>query len=172
MKMIKVIGIILIIVAIVVAGFGVWLKSYNNKIAVNQIDETGTCYLSDGTCLHATSDSILYLTVAIAAVLAVVGGMLLLRKSDSNKIIVKKIYQNKPKSIQEEITIPKTLPEDQKKIIHIVKESNGAMLQGELVAKSGLDKVKVSRLLDKLEMQGLIERRRHGMSNLVVLKRK
>jgi uncharacterized membrane protein len=66
---------------------------------------------------------------------------------------------------------PKTLGGDAKRIFEIVKDSNGAVLQGEIVTKSGLDKVKVSRILDKLEMQGLIERRRHGMSNLVVIKK-
>jgi len=57
-----------------------------------------------------------------------------------------------------------------RKIFDIITQ-DGAILQGELVTKSGMDKVKVSRILDKLEMQGLVERRRHGMSNLVVLKK-
>jgi uncharacterized membrane protein len=33
-----------------------------------------------------------------------------------------------------------------------------------------MNKVTVSRTLDKMEMMGVIERRRHGMSNLVILK--
>ena len=44
------------------------------------------------------------------------------------------------------------------------------MFQSELVEKTGHTKVKMTRILDKLEAKGLIERRRKGMTNLVFLK--
>lgn len=79
---------------------------------------------------------------------------------------------------QEEITekekelekIIATLKGDEKKISNIIKDGGGAMFQSELVEKTGLSKVKVTRILDKLEGKGLIERRRRGMSNLVLFK--
>ena len=44
------------------------------------------------------------------------------------------------------------------------------MFQADLIDKSGLGKVKISRILDRLEGKGLIERKRRGMNNIVVFK--
>ena len=62
------------------------------------------------------------------------------------------------------------LPVEEKKLMNIILQSEGAMFQSDLVEKSGFDKVKVSRLLDRLEGQQLIERRRRGMTNIIILK--
>lgn len=163
----KKIGIIMIAIAAVIALFGAWLKTYNDKIAQVQYNQTGSCYLPDGTCLHATSDSILYSSFGIAIIIIIIGVYLLLRKNEK-KTIIKNIKNVKNNIVTE---APKTLTPEAK-IIFDLTAQYGSILQGELVSKSGMDKVRVSRLLDKLEMQGLIERKRHGMSNLVVLKKK
>ncbi|MCX6816073.1 MAG: FKBP-type peptidyl-prolyl cis-trans isomerase [Candidatus Aenigmarchaeota archaeon] len=114
-----------------------------------------------------TLDSMLYAFVGIAIFLAVLGAYLLVHKVQKN-IIVKKIIQKKEEKKAE---APKTLSPEYKQIFNIISQAGGTILQGEIVTKSNMDKVKVSRILDKLEMQGLVERRRHGMSNLVVLKK-
>ena len=44
------------------------------------------------------------------------------------------------------------------------------MFQADLVDKCGFGKVKVTRILDGLENKGLVERKRRGMSNIVILK--
>jgi len=59
---------------------------------------------------------------------------------------------------------------DEKKLCELIKDDGGAVFQSELVEKTGLSKVKVTRTLDKLEGKGIIERRRRGMTNLVLLK--
>ena len=173
MDNIKKIGILMIALAVVLAMFGFWLKTYNDKLATVQVNETGSCYLPDGTCLHATSDSMLYVTFGIAVFLAAVGVYLLARKNEKT-IVVKKAVKDRviEKPVESVPEAPQTLGPESKQVFDIIAEANGAILQGELIAKSGMDKVKVSRILDKLEMQGLVERRRHGMSNLVVLKKK
>lgn len=82
------------------------------------------------------------------------------------------------KKYQEELTkkekeLEKTiakLKKDERKICELIKENEGAIFQSELVEKTNFSKVKISRLLDKLEGKGLIERRRRGMTNLVLLK--
>lgn len=82
------------------------------------------------------------------------------------------------KKYQEELTvkakkIEKTLAnltKDEKKIYKLVKENGGIIFQSELVEKSGFSKAKVSRILDKLESKNLVERRRRGMSNVIVLR--
>ncbi len=64
----------------------------------------------------------------------------------------------------------KTLQGDERKIYELVVEAGGSIFQGDLISKTGFSKVKISRILDKLEVKGLIERRRRGMVNLIVLK--
>ncbi|MEM4554969.1 MAG: MarR family transcriptional regulator [Candidatus Anstonellaceae archaeon] len=59
---------------------------------------------------------------------------------------------------------------EEKKIIDILKENDGSVFQSDIKNKLGYSKVKVTRLLDKLEQKGIIERKRRGMANLVLLK--
>jgi uncharacterized membrane protein len=62
------------------------------------------------------------------------------------------------------------LNEDEKTVINKIIEENGETFQSNLINKTGFSKVKITRILDKLEAKGLIERKRRGMSNLVVIK--
>jgi len=64
----------------------------------------------------------------------------------------------------------KRLPADEKKVFEMLSRGDGGEFQSSLVEKSGMSKVSVSRILDKLEAKGLIERRRRGMSNFIILK--
>lgn len=66
--------------------------------------------------------------------------------------------------------IIKTLDADEKVIFNIILDSKGSIFQSTLVDKSNLSKVKVTRLLDRLEGKNLIERKRRGMTNIVLLK--
>ena len=62
------------------------------------------------------------------------------------------------------------LDADEKKIIAILQENQGSTFQSDIAKKMGYSKVKVSRMLDRLEQKGLLERKRRGMTNLVVLR--
>lgn len=64
----------------------------------------------------------------------------------------------------------KSLSEEEKKIYELIKSKDGAAFQSDLIREIGFSKVKVSRIIDKMEMKGIVERRRRGMSNMVVLK--
>jgi len=66
-------------------------------------------------------------------------------------------------------SIAKTLKEDEQKIYTAIIEE-GIIAQSEIVEKTGLPKSNVSRALYVLESRGLIERRRRGMGNIVLLK--
>ena len=63
----------------------------------------------------------------------------------------------------------KELNKDEKKILELVADE-GAIFQATLAEKAVMSKVKVTRILDTLEGKGLIERKRRGMSNVVILK--
>lgn len=64
----------------------------------------------------------------------------------------------------------KRLEGDEKTLFDCILASDGAIFQSELVQRSGFLKVKVSRIIDKLEAKGLVERRRRGMSNMIVIR--
>jgi len=62
------------------------------------------------------------------------------------------------------------LPEDEKLVFEILIDSKGSILQSEVVTKANMSKVKVTRVLDRLEGKKLIERKRRGMTNVIILK--
>ncbi len=64
----------------------------------------------------------------------------------------------------------KLLGGDERKLYKHISDSGGEILQKDLILETGLDKAKVTRLLNKLEQKGLILRIKHGMTNRIVLK--
>lgn len=64
----------------------------------------------------------------------------------------------------------KSLEGDEKKIYDFIVAKGGAAFQSDIIKELGYSKVRVTRLIDKLELKGIVERRRRGMSNIIVLK--
>lgn len=62
------------------------------------------------------------------------------------------------------------LDSDERVLVELLQASGGSSYQSDLVRKSGFSKVKVSRVLDRLIDKGLVDKKRRGMTNLVVLK--
>ncbi|MDD5112117.1 MAG: MarR family transcriptional regulator [Candidatus Altiarchaeota archaeon] len=59
------------------------------------------------------------------------------------------------------------LPADEKNVLKTVYNRN-AITQGELVEKTGIYKMKVSRILDKFQQKGVIEKKPQGYTNLII----
>ncbi len=125
------------------------------------------CPLPANICPY---DQPIHTTSAIAyildALLFVFGAYLLLRKEEAlpQKNGLRKIgFSRKAK-----IPLDKLEP-DERKLVSAVQEA-GAIFQSELVEKTGFGKVKVTRILDRLEAKGILERKRRGMTNIVVIK--
>jgi len=66
--------------------------------------------------------------------------------------------------------IIKELSEDERKVLEKIIDERGTIFQSTIVDETDLSKVKVTRILDKLEGRDLIERKRRGMTNVVILK--
>lgn len=62
------------------------------------------------------------------------------------------------------------LSTSERKVFELVLDDKGSIFQSSIVEKTGMTKVKISRVLDRLEGKGLIERKRRGMTNVVVLR--
>jgi DNA-binding transcriptional ArsR family regulator len=66
--------------------------------------------------------------------------------------------------------LAKTLKEDEAKIYRAVLDAGGVMNQGDIGGAVSLSKTTVSRTLELLESRGLVEKRRRGMGNVILLK--
>lgn len=72
-------------------------------------------------------------------------------------------------SIEDKVNIASSILEgDEKKVYRIISEK-GEILQSELVLESGFTKVKISRLLKKLERKSLIKRKPYGNTNKIMI---
>lgn len=76
-----------------------------------------------------------------------------------------------PKRTSQTITKIDTsrLDKEERNIYEILKKNNG-IYQSDLIKETGLTKVRITRVLDKLESKGIIERRRRGMTNAIFLR--
>jgi len=153
------IGIGLIIVALILAMI---VGYFRYTVAVVQADQ---CGMSVEECPHAKNiPPEVFVGYLISFVIGLIGVYLIISDFRSAKL--------RSKSAEDFSKVASALRGDEKKLYDMVASTDGVMFQSDLVEKSGMQKVKVSRVLDRLEAQGLLERRRRGMSNVVILKNK
>lgn len=123
-----------------------------------------TCSHGPTCTMYNTISMQTWLSVAIASIILIIGVVFIFLK-ESERIIVKKVKQKEKK-----IDVSK-LEKDEKEVVRILQEEGGAIFQSSLMEKLESGKVKITRLLDKLEAKQIIERKRRGMNNIVVLRR-
>ena len=153
----KNVGLLIIGIAIIM---GIIVLMFNSVLKDN-LDLTcshgPTCEMYSGLNFQTwISMSIVFIVFFI--------GFVIMRTKPKEKIIVKKIKDKKKKLNLN------GLNEKEKEVIKILQEENGAIFQKTLMEKLEIGKVGITRLLDKLEAKELIERKRRGMNNIVVLK--
>jgi len=62
------------------------------------------------------------------------------------------------------------LANNEEEIYEVLLDADGVLPQSDIVDETDLSKATVSRKLDSLETKNLVERRRHGMGNVVLLR--
>lgn len=62
------------------------------------------------------------------------------------------------------------LTDEEKSIYDLIKSKGGSLYQSDIIKEIGISKVKTTRILDKLESMNILERKRRGMTNIIVLK--
>lgn len=123
------------------------------------------------TCTHGPSCTMYetialqtYLSLTVAGIIFLIGLFFIFTK-ETEKIIFKKIKEPKKK-----INLS-NLSKEEKKVVEILYRENGAFFQKTLMEELGIGKVGMTRLIDKLEAKQIVERKRRGMNNIVVLKK-
>jgi len=166
----RLVGVIIVIFSGLM-GFMIWL--FNNALSqiVNDSCSHGpTCPMWGTISFHTN------LSLGIMIAVALLGVYFIFFAKDEPRLI-KEIHH---KVVKEQINPKKfdkghfqkvlgTLDTDEKLIFEKILNKEGTIFQSELVDET-YTKVKVTRILDKLEGRGLIERRRRGMTNIVMIK--
>ena len=127
------------------------------------------CPLEHGgiTCpAYSTITQQTYLALGIAGILALVSLVLIFSKQSEKVIVKTKTIEKKPEKRNIDTT---GLRPEERQVLNLVQE-NKTIFQAELIEKTGFGKAKISRILDRLEGKGFLERKRRGMTNVVVLK--
>ena len=104
-----------------------------------------------------------YLSLGIVGLLMIIGLVLIFTKP-KERVVVKTVREKKKKLDLS------GLDTKEREVIKILENENGTIFQAALMEKLGTGKVGITRLLDKLEAKQLIERKRRGMNNVVVLR--
>ena len=139
---------------------------------------TALTTIVDTSCSHGTTCPMYgtirtqtYIGIALIAIIVIIGLVLLFSKEEK-QIVIKKIKEKSldDQKLKDKEQNLKLLDAEEKKVYQLLIDNKGTVFQGELVDKSGFDKVKVTRILDKLEGRQLIQRMRRGMTNVVLLK--
>ena len=149
---------IAIVTLIVVLFFSNTMKTYVNTTCPLVHEESDVCPAK--TTIRQQT----FMAVGVVGVLFIIGLFLFFSKPEE-RVVVRKV---KEKKAAKNIDMSNLRPED-KKILNIIK-SNKAVFQADLVEKTDYGKTKVTRILNRLEDKGLIERKRRGLTNVVVIR--
>jgi len=160
----KIVGFLVIIISLIIGG----LTYYFNK-TLSSI-HAATCSMGPTCAGYQQINFQMVMGFVFTALLILVGLYLIFFGQEKVEIIKKIREKTKGEEKKDYSKILGTLKKEEKKILELVINSQGAIFQSELAEKSGFDKVKVTRILDGLEGKGIIERRRRGMTNVVILK--
>ena len=107
-----------------------------------------------------------YLALGIVGILIVVGLVLIFSKPQIQTIIKTRTIEKKP---EKKVINVSDLKNEEKIVFELVRE-NKTIFQADLIEKTGFGKAKMTRIIDRLEGKGFVERKRRGMTNVVVLK--
>ncbi len=149
------------------------VMSFNS--ALQEIVDT-TCTHGTMCPMHTTLRTQEVISYGLMGLLLMVGlFMVFFMKEEEEKIIrEERIIQvagsNSNHSEEEKKKRLESLDEEEKKIMGLVLGREGSIYQSDLIRETKLSKVKITRILDRLEGKGLIERKRRGMTNIILEK--
>lgn len=176
----KQIGIILIIVGVLLATFVYTAKVREDNTIKMVIEQQGSCYLTDGTCLHEDRNYTLYIFGwAFSGMLVLFGAYLaFIDKTQQmlaeHQVKVSAALGEAAKRVGKEEKFNAFLAgftEDEQKAIKAIQEQEG-ILQSTLRYRTGMSKTALSLMLKNLEGKGIISRKESGKTNEVFLRKK
>lgn len=110
----------------------------------------------NGFYVDESGDPLPFIVYLISVISLVIGAVLIL------------LFQSRINRVQLE-SILKLLNVDEAEVIKSLIKHNYRLEQNHLVAYTGYNKVRISRVLSKLEQKGVVEKRHMGNTNLIIL---
>lgn len=177
----KHVGILIIAISIV---FLFLVFSFNNAL---ETITTESCMHGDSCPMYATLSVQKAISYGLIATLIFVGAAIALFLKDKSAVSKEDVTEVVKAAVEESVVtnggsletgltdakkqqlLEATTGEEQQ-IMQFIIIHEGSVYQSDIVKELKLTKVKTTRLLDKLEGKGFIERKRRGMTNMVVLK--
>lgn len=157
----KIVGIIVVVFALVI-GLVTWMFN----LALTNIVET-SC--SHGLSCPMYGEIAFQTNISIGLMAAIILiGLYLIFFGQERFEVIKKVKV--PVEVRRKPIDYSKLDKEERVLVKALENAEGTMFQSDLVENSGFDKVKVTRILDRLEGKQIIERKRRGMTNVVVLK--
>ena len=143
-----------VLVGVIILLFNVGLKD----IVDATCDHGPSCEMYDTVSLQTN------LSLVIAGLVFLIGLFFIFSK-ESEKVVVKRV-ESKVRKKRIDLS---GLDSEEKKVVGILQREKGAFFQKSVMEELECGKVKMTRIVDKLEAKGLVERKRRGMNNILVL---
>jgi uncharacterized membrane protein len=110
--------------------------------------------------------------ISVSAIILAVSSFYLLFANSGDIKNVTPIVVEKTDSSELDVKFAlRLLDGDKRQLFNEIVEANGEILQSDLHAHTGFSKAKITRILDYLELKGLIVRKSFGMTNKIVINR-
>ena len=143
---------------------------FNNAMKQIIMEGCPAAHLGFSCPAYGTITQQTYLSLGIVGLLVLVGFVLIFSKPQK-EIQREVIVQTKTveKKIPKKKIDTSDLKHEEKQVLEMI-QNNKAIFQADLIEKTRLGKAKMTRIIDRLEGKGFVERKRRGMTNVVVLK--
>lgn len=173
----KQIGVIIAIIGIFLVIFVYTAKLREDKYMKEIMKQNnGSCFLEDGTCLHADRTFTLYIIGGALAASMVILGIYLIFFDKTQKVLAE--HQLKVSSALKEATkkdeftaFLSGFTKDEQDVLKAIKEQDGIQ-QSTLRYRTGISKASLSLMLKSLEERKIITRKESGKTNEVYLRKK
>lgn len=162
--------------AVLLLVFLFFFKAQQDQYISTIIDEQGSCYLDDGTCLHEDRNfTLLYLGGIITLAILILGIYLIYFDKTQQMLVAQhKEVSSALKTAKEKDEFKAFISgfnDQEQKILKTVYDKEG-IKQSTLRYKTGISKTLLSLVLKKLEERDIIYRKESGKTKEIFLKKK
>ena len=176
----KNIGVLLVVISIIFSLFVIDARNRELEHIENHMRNTGSCFLEDGTCLHAEMNAPRNLFGWLASISLFSLGIYLIFFDKTQQTLLKQNLEiSKALEHAEKSSVEKekfnaflsTFSDDEKKVLTSIREQEG-ITQSTLRFRTDISKATLSLMLKHFEEKGIISRNPSGKTNKIYLIKK
>lgn len=139
---------------------------FNNALKVIVNTSCADAGHGDSCPMYDTITQQTTLSIVIVSLVVLVAIFLILSKPQKEIILQTKTIEKKVPKKTYDLS---NLKPEEKQVFELI-QNNKAVFQSDLIEKTQFGKAKMTRIIDRLEGKNFVERKRRGMTNVVVLK--